>query len=213
MNKKILALLVGVFFLALGIGMQDNVSQAASMKSSYMKVLNKYKKNGFTMFVKYDASCTYNGEFPSDEEGFPRRLTADEIREGTIRYYDLNGDGKKECILNAGGYFNIFTIVKTKVKYIGGIRQRNGDGINYKRGRKNFVVQNYGGRMFQYYVFQIKNDTLKKVCMIGDQILDDPVHIGKINHDYYYNDKKTSGKVYKKYFKKYVYGTTALSVI
>lgn len=84
---------------------------------------------------------------------------------------------------------------------------------NNKRGRKNFVVQNYGGRMFQYYVFQIKNGTLKKVCMIGDQILDDPVHIGKINHDYYYNDKKTSEKVYKKYFKKYVYGTTALSVI
>lgn len=213
MNKKILCLLVGVLFLILGMGLQENVSQAASLKSSYMKVLKKYKKKGFTMFVKYDANCTFNGETPSTEEGFPRLLTAAEIKEGKIRYYDLNGDGKKECILNAGGYFNIFTIAKKKVKYLGGIRQRNGDGICYKRKRTNFIVESYGGRMFQYHVFRIKNGVMKKVCMIGDQVLDDPVHLGEIVHDYYYNDKKTSGKKYKKYFKKYVKGVPGLNVV
>lgn len=207
---KVFGLFVMVFVLMWGTGaIQGNISHA-SVKSSYQKVIKKYKRKGFTMFVKYDANCTYNGENPSQEEGYPRLLSSEIIKLGRVKYYDLNGDGKKECILMAGGYLNIFTQKKNKVKYLGGIKQRNDDWICYKKGRKNFVVASYGGRMYQYYVFRIRNGVMKKICMMGDQLLDDSKNIGKFIHEYYYNDKLTSTSKYKKYYKKYVKGVPSL---
>lgn len=212
MKKKIIQLMLLVFLFTIGLETQGSASQAASAKATYMKVIKKYKKTGFTMFVKYDAECTYNGKYPSDEEGYPRLLRGSQIRKGKIVYYDLNGDGKKECIVNAGGYFNIFTIKKKKVKYLGGIKQRNSDSIMYNRGQKKFIVYSYGGRMMQYYVFRIKNGVMKKVCMLGDQVLDTISDETGIISEYYYNDKKTSGQKYKKYYKKYVTNSMEIRV-
>ena len=110
MRKKIIYVILAMLFLGVGLQVKGSLSQAASVKASYMKVIKKYKKNGFKMFVKYDANCTYNGKYPSEEEGYPRLLSAKEIRNGKIVFADLNGDGRKECIMNAGNYFNIFTI-------------------------------------------------------------------------------------------------------
>lgn len=212
MQKKIIYILIAMIFLAVGMETGSGTSQAVSTKAAYMKVIKKYKKNGFKMFVKYDANCTYNGKYPSEEEGYPRLLSSQEIRQGKIVLSDLNGDGKKECIMNAGGYFNIFTIQKKKVKYLGGIRQRNADDICYKRVQKKFVVYSYGGRMMQYYVFRIKNGVMKKICMFGEQILDSGVDGSKTISEYYYNDKKTSGKKYKKNYKKYVINSSDVIV-
>lgn len=212
MRKKIIYVILAMLFLAVGLQVKGSSSQAASVKASYMKVIKKYKKNGFKMFVKYDANCTYNGTYPSEEEGYPRLLSAKEIRNGKIVFADLNGDGRKECIMNAGNYFNIFTLQKKKVKYLGGIKQRNADDICYKRSLKKFVVYSYGGKMMQYYVFQIKKGVMKRVCMLGDQVLDSVTDESKQISEYYYNDKKTSRKKYKKYYKKYVTNSTNVIV-
>lgn len=213
MSKKVIYLVLAVFFLSIGIEAKGSVSQAASAQAFYIKVINKYKRQGFKMFVKYDANCTFNGRFPSEEEGHYKKLSARDIRDGKIIYYDLNGDGRKECIMNAGDYFNIFTIQNSKVKYLGGIKQRNGDWISYTRSKKSFVVSSYGGRMTQCYVFKIKNGIMKKICMIGDQVLDSKIDESKLVDEYYYNDKRTSKKKYKKYYNKYLKNSVDVKVI
>lgn len=164
-----------------GAGTIQEITSHASVKSSYQKVIKKYKRKGFTMFVKYDANCTYNGGYPSQEEGYPRLLSSEIIKQG-------------------------------RVKYLGGIKQRNDDWICYKKGKKNFVVASYGGRMYQYYVFRIRNGVMKKICMMGDQLLDDSKNIGKFIHEHYYNDKLASTSKYKKYYKKYVKGVSSLNM-
>lgn len=67
--------------------------------------------------------------------------------------------------------------------------------------------------MTQCYVFKIKNGIMKKICMIGDQALDSKIDESKLVDEYYYNDKRTSKKKYKKYYNKYLKNSVDVKVI
>ena len=182
--KKIVAVLgLCVFCILAGVVMDANTPEI-SAQTAYQKLMNKYKKSGFRMYVKYDAE-----DFGDHAEaGNPGVLSAQKIREGRIKYGDLNGDGKKECILVTEDYINLFTMKGNKVKYLGSIHISYMDGVTHKG----------------------KNAVLTKVCTFGDQVLN--YSNGDPYHEYYYNDKRTSTKKYKSTYRKYAVGEKALNL-
>ena len=204
--KKLVAVLgLCVFCILAGVVMDANTPEI-SAQTAYQKLMNKYKKSGFRMYVKYDAE-----DFGDHAEaGNPGVLSAQKIREGRIKYMDLNGDGKKECILVTEDYINLFTMKGNKVKYLGSIHISYMDGVTHKGKSKEFTFFRYGGKMFHYYTFRIKNAVLTKVCTFGDQVLN--YSNGDPYHEYYYNDKRTSTKKYKSTYRKYAIGEKALNL-
>lgn len=204
--KKIVAVLgLCVFCILAGVVMDANTPEI-SAQTAYQKLMNKYKKSGFRMYVKYDAE-----DFGDHAEaGNPGVLSAQKIREGRIKYGDLNGDGKKECILVTEDYINLFTMKGNKVKYLGSIHISYMDGVTHKGKSKEFTFFRYGGRMMHYYTFRIKNAVLTKVCTFGDQVMN--YSNGDPYHEYYYNDKRTSTKKYKSTYRKYAVGEKALNL-
>ena len=158
------------------------------------------------MYVKYDAEDF--GAYA--EAGYPLLLSAQKIRDGRIKYMDLNGDRKKECILVTEDFISLFTMKGNKVKYLGGIHISYMDGVTHKGKAKEFTFFRYGGKMFHYYTFRIKNAILTKVCTFGDQVLN--YSNGDPYHEYYYNDKRTSTKKYKSTYRKYATGGKELSL-
>ena len=93
MKKLVVVLGLCVFCILAGVVTSANTPEI-SAHTAYQKLMNKYKKSGFQMYVKYDAE-----DFGDDAEaGYPLLLSAQKIRDGRIKYMDLNGDRKKECI-------------------------------------------------------------------------------------------------------------------
>ena len=88
-----------------------------------------------------------------------------------------------------------------KVKYLGGIHISYMDGVTHKGKAKEFTFFRYGGKMFHYYTFRIKNAIVTKVCTFGDQVL-----------NYSNGDKRTSTKKYKSTYRKYATGGKELSL-
>lgn len=204
--KKIFAIFSLCVFCILAGVVTDTNAPKISAQTAYQKLMNKYKKSGFQMYVKYDAE-----DFGDDAEaGYPLLLSAQKIRDGRIKYMDLNGDGKKECILVTEDYINLFTMKGKKVKYLGGIHISYMDGVTHKGKSKEFTFFRYGGRMMHYYTFRIKNAILTKVCTFGDQVMDDSN--GNPYSEYYYNEKRTSTKKYKSTYRKYATGGKELSL-
>ena len=184
--KLILKSAICLCILTLSFIVANGESRAsASVKSRYRETLNDIYINGMNVFIKYDANCTFGGQYPSEKEGCPYYLSPQDAAEGQVKYVDLNNDGIKEMVL------------KTT------ITARNGGGWLYvKKSKKVFIVSTYGGRMTESYVFRLKGGILKKVCMIGEQVMFDANE--QPYGEYYYNDKRTSEKKYKKINKKYV---------
>lgn len=205
MKKLVVVLGLCVFCILAGVVTSANTPEI-SAQTAYQKLMNKYKKSGFQMYVKYDAEDF--GAYA--EAGYPSLLSAQKIRDGRIKYMDLNGDRKKECILVTEDYINLFTMKGTKVKYLGGIHISYMDGVTHKGKAKEFTFFRYGGKMMHYYTFRIKNAILTKVCTFGDQVLN--YSNGDPYHEYYYNDKRTSTRKYKSTYRKYATGGKELSL-
>ena len=202
--KLILKSAICLCILTLSFIVANGESRAsASVKSRYRETLNDIYINGMNVFIKYDANCTFGGQYPSEKEGYTYYLSPQEAEEGQVKYVDLNNDGIKEMVLKTNEDWHIFTQIKKKVRYAATITARNGGGWLYvKKSKKVFIVSTYGGRMTESYVFRLKGGILKKVCMIGEQVMFDANE--QPYGEYYYNDKRTSEKKYKKINKKYV---------
>lgn len=204
--KKIIMLLSMCLFCAAISVVVSNPVREVNAQNAYQKMLNKYKKSGFTMYVKYDVEP----DGSDSEEGFPLLLTSKQIRDGVVKYTDLNGDGKSECILVTGEHVNIFTMKGKKVKYLGGIHLWYADSLLHRRGAREFTIYRYGGKMFHYFTFRIRNGMLKKVCTFGNQVLNHSN--GNPYNEYYYNDKQTSKKKYNSTCRKYVDGISEINL-
>lgn len=94
MKKLVVVLGVCVFCILAGVVTSANAPEI-SAQTAYQKLMNKYKKSGFQMYVKYDAEDF--GAYA--EAGYPSLLSAQKIRDGRIKYMDLNGDRKKDAYL------------------------------------------------------------------------------------------------------------------
>lgn len=210
--KLIVKSAICLCILTLSFIVADGESRAsASVKSRYRETLNDIYINGMNVFIKYDANCTFGGQYPSEKEGYTYYLSPQEAAEGQVKYVDLNNDGIKEMVLKTNEDWHIFTQIKKKVRYAATITASNGGGWLYiKKSKKVFIVSTYGGRMTESYVFRLKGGILKKVCMIGDQVMFDANE--QPYREYYYNDKRTSERKYKKINKKYIKSATQVAI-